>query len=58
MADTFKTGDVVTLTSGRNHSPVMVVKEVDGVNCICIWFNTTTHLFEEYKFPNETISKV
>lgn len=59
MADTtFKIGDVVTTTAGRSNSPVMVVKFVTGDNhCICIWFNSTTHQFEEYKFPNETLRK-
>ena len=59
MAETnFEQGDVVTITAGESYSPRMVVKYVDGDHCICIWYNGTTRQFEEYRFPNPTLTKL
>ena len=58
MANTFKAGDVVTTTAGRSFSPIMVIKWIDNENCLCVWYNITTHLFEEYKFPFENLMKL
>jgi uncharacterized protein YodC (DUF2158 family) len=60
MADVlFKVGDVVATKLGPNLSPKMVVKLVTGEKfCICIWYNSTTHQFEEYKFPQEVLMSV
>ena len=59
MADTFKAGDVVFTKAGRTHSPLMVVKLLTPDNdCLCIWYNSTTQQFEEYKFPLDTLIKL
>ncbi len=58
MEHKFKQGDTVVTTAGHRHSPVMVVKYADDNHCICIWYNTTTFRFEEYKFPVETLVKL
>jgi uncharacterized protein YodC (DUF2158 family) len=58
MQDSLKLGDIVTTKAGRSHSPVMVVKSVSPDNyCVCIWYNSTTQQFEEYKFPVETLMR-
>ena len=55
MAGTFNAGDVVTTKAGRNYSPVMVVKWTENNSCLCIWYNSASQQFEEYKFPTEAI---
>lgn len=52
MADNqFKEGDVVVLKSGRQISPVMVIKKVDQSECICIWYNSGGNRFDEQSLP-------
>lgn len=58
MDTTFKIGDVVILKSGKNHSPVMVIKNAGDENSICIWFNGTTNQFEEKELPNDALEKI
>lgn len=53
--DKFKIGSRVKLNSG---GPTMTVREIEGENIVCSWFNSSKDFVQSHEFPAAMLTAV